>query len=347
MTRLLEVVVALLIVFVLAIVFGLCLPSHGQIQRTLEIVHPVRQVSDVLGGFRTFPSWTALTSYDPRVQLNLEGPESGPGAKVHWTSPNDKVGNGTLTIKSAEQDKQFVIDIENNWQGTNKHYTIDLKPSANGKTLKISWTYDVDYGMDLLARYSGLYLEGDPASQIQIHLTKLSNMLATFPTVDYKDQTFEIAETVGKPVLLVSTTAKRTLDDVADAMSRAMGEIEAVIKKNKLVVAGPRTTITTNWGDENYVFDVAVPVDRNDVPLPGNVKAATTYTGKTLKTTFTGSPANLPLARLMLKAYALTHGYTFDESTEGLGRFYDELTSDPKASEEDQAYSVYLPIQLL
>jgi Polyketide cyclase / dehydrase and lipid transport len=346
MTRLLEVVVALLIVFVLAIVFGLCLPSHGQIQRTLEIVHPVRQVSDVLSGFRTYPSWTSLTSYDPRVQLTLEG-EAGPGSKVHWTSPVNNVGNGTLTIKSIEQDKKFVIDIENNWPGTNKHYTIDLKPSTNGKTLRITWIYDVDYGMDLMARYSGLYLEGDPASQIQIQMNKLSNMLATFPTVDYKEQTFEIFEALGKPVLLVSTTAKRTLDDVAEAASKALVEIEAVIKKNKLTVNGPRTTITTNWGDESYLFDLALPVDRNDVPLPGNVKAATTYTGKTLKTTFTGSPANLPLARLMLKAYALTHGYTFDESTEGPGRFYDELTSDPKAAEDDQAYSVYLPIQLL
>ena len=62
-------------------------------------------------------------------------------------------------------------------------------------------------------------------------------------------------------------------------------------------------------------------------------------------TSFTGSPAQLPLARLMLKAYAYTHGYVFDESSEGPNRFFDQLTSDPKAEADQQSYTVYLPIQ--
>jgi hypothetical protein len=65
-----------------------------------------------------------------------------------------------------------------------------------------------------------------------------------------------------------------------------------------------------------------------------------------LTTSFTGSAAQLPLMRLMLKAYAYTHGYLFDESSEGNGRFFDELTTvDPQAGDDQQSYSVYLPIQ--
>ncbi len=47
----------------------------------------------------------------------------------------------------------------------------------------------------------------------------------------------------------------------------------------------------------------------------------------------------------MLKAYAETHGYSFDESGEGNGRPYDELTSQPGAAEDAQSFNVYLPIQ--
>ena len=50
-------------------------------------------------------------------------------------------------------------------------------------------------------------------------------------------------------------------------------------------------------------------------------------------------------SELVLKAYAYTHGYVFDESSEGNGRFFDELNSDPKADADKQAYTVYLPIQ--
>jgi len=349
MTRLLEVLVAIAIVFVLAVAFAIALPNHRHIERSVEVSSPVRQVYDVVSGFGTYPFWNALRAYDPKVQLTNEGPAMGAGAKVNWYSNDPRIGNGSLTVSSnpaPQQDKEVTWDLVNNWKGENKKITVDIDTQPNGKTVKITMGYDVDYGWDLVARYSGLYLEGDPATQMQYQLTALQNMLATFPNVDYKDQQIDVKDVVSKPILFVSTTAKRTLDDVADATDKAMTLIQAVVKKNKLNVAGPRITITTNWGDENYDFDVALPVDRNDVPVTDPVKAGQSYGGKALVTSFTGSPAQLPLMRLVLKAYAYTHGYVFDESSEGNGRFFDELTTtDPKAAEDAQSFNVYLPIQ--
>jgi len=345
MMRLLEVIVALIIVAILGLGFGVALPDHRHIERSTEVSSPVRQIYDVISGFRPYPSWTALRSYDPRVQLNLVGPDQGNGASVNWVSGDPRIESGSYTVKDAQQDQQVKWAIVNDWRGENKQFTLEIKPSTNGKTSKITMGYDVDYGWDLMGRYSGMYLEGEPATQIQIHLTKLQDMLATFPIVDYKDTNIEVKEVTAHPVLFVSTTAKRTLDEVADATDKAVALMQAVIKKDKLTVTGPRTTVTTNWGDENYDFDVALPVDRNDVPVTDPVKTGNSYAGKALFTSFTGSPAQLPLSRLMLKAYAETHGYSIDESGEGPNRPYDELTSQPGAAEDDQSFNVYLPIQ--
>ncbi|MBS0557484.1 MAG: SRPBCC family protein [Proteobacteria bacterium] len=348
MTRLLEVLVALAIVFVLAIVFAIALPSQGHVERSVTVSSPARQIFDVVDGFHTFPSWTSLTGYDSRVQMAYEGPAMGAGAKVSWNSANETIGNGSLTVAAnppAEQDKSVTWDVQNTWRGTNKRFTFTIDPSENGKTSKVTMAYDVDFGWNLLARVSGLYLQGDPATQMAFQLSRLQNMLATFPTVDYKDQDIQIQDVAPVPVLFVSTTAKRTLDDVADATNKAMDQINAVIKKDKLTATGPRRTITTNWGDENYDFDIAVPVDRADDQVADPVKAGTGYGGKALVTSFTGSAAQLPLMRLMLKAYAYTHGYQFDESTEGNGRFFDEkTTTDPNAGDDQQSFSVFLPI---
>lgn len=272
----------------------------------------------------------------------------GPGAKLNWTSSDPRIGSGSLTVAAdpaPQQDKQVTWTLQNNWRGENKTFNIGIEPAPNGKTAKITMGYDVDYGWDLVARYSGMYLEGDPATQIQYQLTALQNMIATFPNVDYKDQKIALQDETAKPILFVSTTAKRTLDDVSDATEKAMALLQATIKKDKLTVTGPRITITTNWGDENYDFDVALPVDRADAQVADPVKAAQSYAGKALVVSFTGSPAQLPLMRLMLKAYAYTHGYVFDESSEGNGRFYDELTSPPGTADDAQAFSVFLPIQ--
>jgi hypothetical protein len=384
MTRIFEVLVALLIVFVLAVVVGVCLPDHGHIERTVEVSSPVRQVYDSVDSFRRYPQWSALRSFDPRIQMTLEGPEAGPGAKVSWNSSVEKIGAGSLEIKSDKQDDSVNIAVDNSWTGTNKNYTISLVPSASGKTLKINVAYDVDYGWNLMSRFSGLYINGDPASTIQTSLNNLSAMLAGFPNTDYKEQKIGIVDVDAKPLFLVNTKAKRSLDEVADATNAAMNQIEAAMKKTGVTAAGPRITITTNWGEDDYTFAVAVPVnatsltiagqqhaieapvvspsdtgdddDQQAAPNPGdkdksgmlvvdgNVRATLGYGGKALVTEYTGNAAALPLLRLNQKAYAETHGYRYIES--GSGRPWDELTSAPDAAEDQQTFKVYLPVKI-
>jgi len=351
MTRLLEIVVALAIVFVLAVVVGIALPSHRHIERYVVVSSPARQIFDVIDGFRTFPSWTALRAYDRNVKMSFKGEAMGPGAELDWASTDERIGNGSLKVAAnpaPQQDKQVTWELNNNWRGENKRFTIDIDPASNGKTAKVTMGYDVDYGFDLIARYSGLYLQGDPATQIQYQLVSMQAMLATFPNVDYKDQPVELKDIEAKPIVYVSTTAKRNLDDVADATDKALALIQAQIKKDKLNVTGPRITVTTNWGDENYDFDVALPVDHPATTAVDPVKTGNSYGGKALVTTYTGSPAQLPVMRLVLKAYAYTHGYLFDESSEGNGRFFDELTATDatKAATDQQTFTVYLPVQL-
>src|ERR1700709_1522229 len=204
MNRLLEIIVALAIVFVLAVGFAIALPRHRHIDRTVEVSSPARQIFDVIDGFRTFPSWNALRAYDSRVQLNFDGPAAGPGAKVNWISKDSRIGNGSLTVSNnppQQQDAQVTWDVVNPWRGENKKFTIDINPAVNGKTSRITMGYDVDFGWDLYGRYTGMYLDGDPATQIQFQLSALQNMLATFPNVDYKDQPIELKDVEKRPTI--------------------------------------------------------------------------------------------------------------------------------------------------
>jgi hypothetical protein len=383
MTRVLELLVSLVIVFALVVIVGVLLPARGHIERTVEVSSPLRQIFDSVDTFRRFPEWSALRRFDPQTKMTLEGPESGKGARVKWSSAVPQVGDGSLEINNSEQDSKVTMTLDNAWSGDNKAYTITLVPAQNGKTVNINWAYDADYGWNLIWRYAGLYINGDPATQIQLNLSNIAAMLASFPNVDYKDQKIDITDVTARPVLLVATKAKRSLEEVAYASDDAMKLIEAAMKKTGLTAAGPRMTITTNWGEEDYAFSVAQPVDATtftmdkqqytiETPAPkpsstgdeeetptfkpgdkdnegmlvidDKVRAALWYQGKALVAEYTGSPAQLPLVRLMEKAYAETHGYPYAEMAEG--RFWDELTSAPDAAEDQQSFKVYLPIQV-
>lgn len=260
MTRVLELLVSLLIVTVLVVAVGALLPDHGHVERTVEVSSPVRQIFDSANTLRRFPEWSPERRLDPQLHMAYEGERNGPGAIVTWNG-NETVGSGKLKIASSDEDSQVKMDVENDFAGKDKTYTITLNPSENGKTTKITWAYDVDYGWDLMWRYAGLYIHGKPDANVQTALGNFANMLASFPNVDYKEQDIKPVEVIGVPVLFVSTKAPRTLDEVEEATNNAVAEIEAVMKKVGLAQAGPVRTVTTNWGDENYAFDVAIPVN--------------------------------------------------------------------------------------
>lgn len=397
MTRVLEFIVAIIMVFILAVIVGVFLPSHGHIQRSLSISHDPHQIYDVLNNFRRFDDYAGqvLKAEDPGLQLATSGAAYGPGAKVQWSGGIDRVAPTTLTNVSGNLapngSGQIVWSMDSaSWRGHNKQFTLDLQPTNNQRLTKVTWSYDVDYGWNLLDRYSQFFLRGAPDTLLQYGLNNLQNTMASIPNVDYTKIGTRIVQTPPQAILFVSTSAPRTLDDVDAATAKAMQQIDAAMKKLGVHQSGPRITITTDYGDENYVFDVAVPIDSTSItidgqahdltqitakptnspgaapapatsagtppaePAPGstgpqgnlivdaNVRAGMLPGGPALEADWQGTPAGIPLMRLALKAYALTHGYTFDDTTH---RYYDELVSAPNVAYDEQQFRVFLPLQ--
>ncbi|TAN03655.1 MAG: polyketide cyclase, partial [Rhodanobacteraceae bacterium] len=236
MTRVLEFIVALIIVFILAVIVGVFLPSHAHIQRSIEISHNPEHIYDVLNNFRRFPdsAGAGLKAMDPGVKFSLSGPAYGPGATISWTG-GSAIGNGTLVNKSGEIDmtnKSTVTwDLTNDWHGKNKTFTLDVLPKQSQRVSTVTWSYDVDYGWNLIGRYSQLWIHGDPSTVIQYGLDSLQNMLAGVANVDYGKVNPGIYRTDPTPVLLVSTKAPRTVDDIDTAKNAAMKEIQAAMAK--------------------------------------------------------------------------------------------------------------------
>jgi len=382
MTRVLELLVSLLIVTALIVIIGVFLPSSGRVERSVEVSNPVRQIYDSLNTLQRFPEWSAERRVDSALSYEFSGPREGVGTKVAYSSSNPEVGNGSLEIVSSDLDNQVKMAVENAYAGTNKSYTVRIVPAPNAKTSRIFWAYEVEYGWNLMARYAGMYIHGKPDTTVQVALGNFASMLATVPNADYRDQDIQVVEIVGQPMLFVSTRSPRTLDEVEEAADAAAARIEAVMAKAGLTAAGPRRTITTNFADDSYSFDIAIPVsastftldrqtytiaastngggaaefledetasntfrvgemdNKGYLVLDDDVRATVSYSGLALVTDYSGSPAALPLLRLMEKAFADTHGYQYSE-IDG-GRFWDEVVAIDESGEA--TYRVYLPV---
>ncbi|WP_158886123.1 polyketide cyclase [Rhodanobacter sp. L36] len=319
MMRVLEFLVALVIVVAIGVLAAVVMPGSGHLDRSVVVGKDMRQVYDVVDNFRRFPDYSELRSLDPSVQFTFSGKSYGPGAEVAWTTSNAKLGNGALTIASATpdfnkidsntKDATIVWDLDNTWRGSDKHFTLDLeRQGSRGQLTQVNWAYDVSYGWNLINRFANLYIHGDPDSFVQFSLNNLQNVLAGVPNIDYSQLIPYIEQTQPAPVLLVSGSIQRKdgLEALEDAINKASTEIQAAAKKLGVNVTGPRILFTTNYGEDVFTFDVALPIDSSTLTVNGQSEQLTAATPPALDAS--GAPAPASTAADAASAAAVTPG---------------------------------------
>ena len=267
MTRLLEILISLLIVAVLFVVVGVLLPSNRTLVEQVETNRRQTIVFDTINSFRRFHEWHPMALYDPAISLERSGPEEGEGATLTFRSDTRTVGDGSWTIVESEPRRRVEIAIEDDSRGSNKRTSFDLRPTGRGgRNIEITQTYSVDYGWNLLGRYSGLYVSRGVGDTMTLGLGRLSNMLASVPNVDYDVQgstlaDLRIAERPAENLLAVRAGAiERRTAEIQASMESNMEWINRTMDANDLEPAGPMRIITTELGREVYNFDVVQPV---------------------------------------------------------------------------------------
>ena len=343
MTRLIEFLISLAIVAALFLVVGVVLPSTRHLSAQIETNRKLTIVYDTVNSLRRFKDWHPLLLRDPGAQLELSGPPAGVGAKLSYRSDEEGIGAGSWEIVESEPRKRVAYRIDNIDRGGNKRSAFTLKPTGrNNRNVEITQTYDVDYGWDLLGRYSGLYVSRNVGDDMKLGLSRLTNMLAAVPNFDYavagsKMTGLKMVQRPAEDLLLVSSTAKVEDDELKAAMRNNLEWIRKVISANGLQAAGPPRIITTESGRENYTFDIAVPVRRGSAaagasddadgdsaaaPAPaaaagapmtpkldGPVTYLQTKPTRAVTANYTGYLKELANTRDSLRAWALTNGY--------------------------------------
>jgi type II secretory pathway pseudopilin PulG len=152
MTRLLEILISLAIVAVLFTIVGFILPSSRHLENSVETNRKATIVYDTLNSVRHFRDWNPAVAGDPAIKINLSGPDSGVGAKVSWSSEEKALGEGSWTITESVPNKSVTYAIEDIDRGHNKRAEFTLTPTGKaGRNNQITQSYDVDYGLNLLA----------------------------------------------------------------------------------------------------------------------------------------------------------------------------------------------------
>lgn len=379
MTRIIEFLIALGIVAGLFVIIGVCLPGERHISESIETNRKMTIVYDTVNSLRRFKDWNPLVLRDKGMELKLSGPDAGVGARLDYSSKDSALGNGSWEIKESEKNKLVRIAIEDPTRGHDKVTTFNLEPTGkNDRNVKITQEYTVKYGFDLFGRYAGLYVSRHIGDDVKLGLSRLVNMLATVPNVDYRAAEapltdLKIVDVPAEDLLVVNAgnidrsneTIRKSIEDNQEWIKRAM-------EANGLEAAGPVRIVTTDFASDKYAFDVAQPVRKKsgaapaadkkdgdaakaDAPAPVastdgklNVKIPAgnpvTYSHvnahRSSFASYTGHMAGLDVARNALRAWATTNG------DEVIDRPYESWKGGvDKAFTTDGTYDVYWSVK--
>lgn len=268
MTRLIELLISLAIVAALFLIIGVILPSSRHLEHSVETNRKSTIVYDTLNSLRRWPAWNPIAAKDAAMKIELSGPEQGVGARLEYESQERGLGEGSWEIVANEPNRRVAYAITSDERGENKRSEFILRPTGrNNRNVEITQTYDVDYGWNLLGRYAGLYVRSSIGEDMKLGLSRLTNMLAAVPNIDYAElaktnpnMVPQLQERGAENLLVVTAAVERNNEVVRTTMKNNMQWIEKVMAANGLEPAGPVRIITNELGTESYSFDVAQPV---------------------------------------------------------------------------------------
>jgi uncharacterized protein YndB with AHSA1/START domain len=171
-----RIVVALVVVIaVLAAVGLIFLPRNVSVSRSIVIDAPATAVWPYISDLRRFNDWSPWAAIDPEgTTYSYEGPETGVGQTMHWSSEHENVGSGTQKVVAVDPDRAIETTLDFGDMGT-AEAGLTLTPDSDGT--EVTWDFQTDLGMNPVARWFGLFFDKWVGNDYETGLARLKNLV--------------------------------------------------------------------------------------------------------------------------------------------------------------------------
>lgn len=359
-----NIIIGLVVLVVVVIGVAFVLPQNVHVERTTVIAAPPDDIFAVVNDLTRAKEWGVWFKREPNMQLNLEGPPQGVGAKISWKSETQ--GDGSQEIVESEPFSRVKTKLDFGGQGT-AYATFKLETTEGGT--KVVWSMDTDVGMNPVMRYMGLMFDSWVGKDYEEGLANLKKLVEDSATAETNaalatpgtgalppdipatpvdaDPTKgpEIVTVEARPVVLTRAQAKAS--DAA-AVSAALGAANQKLltygMANELAPAGAQLAITISHdADGAWVFDAAIPLEAKPENAPAEqdgVKLGETYAGRAVKLTHKGPYSTVRAT------YDRLHAYAKENNLKEKSITWEEYVSDPaETAEADLLTNVYIAVE--
>jgi effector-binding domain-containing protein len=322
---------------VLLVLVGLALPRHARVQVQVQIDANPATVFALTNDFHRFTLWSPWLDTDPNARIVYSGPIRGVGATMTWDGAIIGTGTQQITASDAFERVEFAI---NPGESGEARAWFDFV-ADNGMTTTI-WTFETDYGYNVVGRYFALVLAGVVQRDNTKGLESLKELAETLPRADFSDIEIEQIVVEATEIAYLPATSIPEPAAISAAMGDAYFEVLSFIDEHHLAEAGAPLSITRSFSGAQLLFDAAIPVRGVSDSTPRDsttVKIGQTYAGKVIRVRHIGSYQSLGTTHRKIAAYLAALGI------DRAGDAWESYVSDPtKVPESELLTYVYYPI---
>lgn len=321
------------------VILGLALPRQASVSASIRIDAPAATVFALVNDFHRVSLWSPWLTSDPNARIVYSGPERGVGAAMQWDGAI--IGTGAQVI-TASRPFEYVETIINRGEPGEARSWFELVSGA-GDTVA-NWTFEIDYGYNLVGRYFALLLTSVVKRDYAQGLASLRDLAESLPRADFGDLEIERIVVDATEIAYLPTSSIPEPAAISEAMGEAYFEILSFIDRYQLQEAGAPLSIARSFSGSELRFDAAIPVRgiTEATPRDGTgVRVGRSYGGPVIRVKHVGSYRTLGATHRKIAAYLAALGIERD------GDAWEAYVSDPtRVAEADLLTYIYYPIRL-
>ena len=171
--------IVLTAILLICLVISLFLPSKFILERETVIKAKPNIIFQEINSMESFNKYSPWYKLDTNAIYKYEGSKSGLGSIIRWESQKEKLGKGSIKIIESVNDRKVGLEISfmEDKSKANAIWTL----SDLGAETKVTWTFEMDMGMNLVGRYFGLFMKHSIEKDFTDGLANLKTYIDVLP----------------------------------------------------------------------------------------------------------------------------------------------------------------------
>lgn len=330
-----KILIGLVGLLCILVLVGFLLPGQIEISQSITANAPAEYAFEEVDNLENHPKWSYWNSIYTEMTTSYGDLRKGVGAVSSWSG--EESGDGSMTITESVANSSIKFDLNFMEDGTAKSwYTFE----PDGEGTKITTGFLVDFGMNPIGRWMGVFMKPEMNKAFDYNLSKLKELAEAKPkfTVPLSTEQTNAVSYIG----ITSTMSFDDLQNMDKQMSKSYTELMGVLAKAKIEMVGSPFCIYNEWNEETKQtnFTCAIPVPEG-AKLPAKYVIQKTSGGQAVKGINYGSYENLESTHGQIEKYIDFKGLQI------IGAPWEIYVTDPEMEKDTTKWitEVYYPVK--